>query len=328
MAVFNKRLSIVISLVAVALAGAAVYLFLRPSVEVPKTSEDEILPRVDVATMLGKIEDAQAVDSLKNALVDSSSAIRAQAVVAMGQLGHPRALPDLISALSDSNFFVRIRAVSALASMDYLPTNEKEKQRYSRELDAFFSVVNNEGAMADDPLIHLDVGQVYEYNKAFDKALHHYRYALRLAPDSADAQDHVQRLLEEEARYQKLVKIVTPVIEKEVRAQVALGLAYVHRGKLSEGVALLQKAVGAGVRSEIVETGLGDAKRKLGHFDMARKHYETALTIGPGFSGAHRGLALLDYSRGDAKSGHTHWDAFMRSQNNASDGVKQLMEKR
>ena len=353
----NKRLSIVIAWVAVALFGAAVYLFLRSDVEVPVqqdgrvgqvdaiepdyvgdasvdsksqdtlASDTKALMRADVAAVLGKLRDAQSVSELRNALSDSHSDIRAQAADALGRLGHPSVIPDLVSALSDSVFLVRIRAAYALASMDYIP-RKSERNRYTRALDEFQSVVTDAGIMADDAHMHLDVGQYHEINNAYDRALEHYRYALRFAPDLTEAQDRIKRLNDENIRYNKLVDMVTPVIEKDVRAQVALGLAYVHRGKLENGVAFLQKAVNAGVHSEIVETGLGDAQRKLGNFDVAKTHYETALKMGSGSPGAHRGLALLAYSDGNVKSGQVHWDHFVQAQSNVSDGVKQLMEKR
>jgi len=284
------------------------------------------LTRAGIALMLGKLGDVQVVGELQQALSDSHSAVRAQAAVALGRLGHPVVLADLASALTDSVFSVRIRAAYALASMDYVPANGEEKSRYKAALDEFEAIVR-EGMMADDANMHLNVGKLHEMNRAYDRALEHYRYALRFLPGLADAQDRTQRLLEEEARYKKLVQIVTPVIKKDVRAQIALGLAYVHRGKLQEGVALLQKAAGAGVRSEILETGLGDAHRKMGNFDMAKRHYETALKIGSGFPGAYRGLALLAYTRGYSESGHTYWAQFMRSQNDASSEVKKLMKK-
>ncbi len=287
------------------------------------TSENAPLTRAGVVTILGKLGDVQVVDDLRRALVDSHSAVRAQAVVALGRLGHPKVLPDLVAALVDSVFSVRIRAAYSLASMEYVPTSSEDEARYRRALDAFRSIVSGEGILSDDPNMHLNVGQIYEFDGVFDRALEHYRYALRFAPGLADVQDRTQRLLEDEARYKKLVEMLTPVVEKDMRAQVAMGLAYIHRGKPREGIALLEKAVG--MRSEIVQTGLGDAQRKLGNFERARWHYDEALRMGS--KSAHRGMALIAYLLGDSTSGERHWDRFVQGRDNASDAVKKLMKK-
>ena len=279
------------------------------------------LTRAGVIAILGTLGDARVVGDLKRALADSHSAVRAQATVALGRIGDPMALSDLVAVLADSVFSVRIRAAYSLARMGYVPGNGEDGARYTRALDAFQAIVSGDGLLADDANMHLNVGQIHEFDRAFDRAREHYGYALRFAPGLAEAQDRMQRLLEGEARYKKLVEMLTPVVEKDMRARIALGLAYIHRGEVREGIALLQ----VDARSEIVQTGLGDAYRALGDFERAKRHYKAALAMGSAFPGAHRGLALIAYSQGDSTSGKAHWDRFVQGRDKASDGVKRLM---
>ena len=282
------------------------------------------LTRAGVIAILGALGDGRVAGDLKRALVDSHSAVRAQAAVALGRIGDPMALPELVAALADSVFSVRIRAAYSLASLGYVPENRGDGARYRRALDAFQAIVSGDGLLADDAFMHLNVGQIHEFDRAFDQAREHYGYALRFAPGLVEAQDRMQRLLEAEARYKKLVEMLTPVMGKDARARIALGLAYIHRGKARAGIALLQ----TDARSEIVQTGLGDAHRTLGNFDRAKRHYETALAMAREFPGAHRGLALIAYSQGDSTSGKKHWDRFVQGRDETSDGVKRLMKKR
>lgn len=284
-------------------------------------SELPPLTHAGVIAILGALGDARVVGDLKRALVDSHSAVRAQAAVALGRIGHPMALPELVAALADSVFSVRIRAAYSLSRMGYVPKNGEDGARYRRALDAFQAIVSGDGLLADDAFMHLNVGQIHEFDRAFDHAREHYGYALRFAPGLVEAQDRMQRLLEDEARYKKLVEMLTPVMEKDARARIALGLAYIHRGKAREGIALLQ----ADARSEVVQTGLGDAYRTLGNFDRAKRHYETALEMAREFPGAHRGLSLIAYSQGDSTSGKKHWDRFVQGRDETPDGVKRLM---
>lgn len=284
-------------------------------------SELPPLTRAGVIAILGTLGDARVVGDLTHALIDSHSAVRAQAAVALGRIGHPRALPYLVAALGDSVFSVQIRAAYSLGRMDYVPENGEDKARYTRALDAFRAIVSGDGLLADDAFMHLNVGQIHEFDRAFDQAREHYGHALRFAPGLVDAQDRMQQLLEDEARYKKLVEMLTPAVEKDMRARIALGLAYIHRGEVREGIALLQVEV----RSELVQTGLGDAYRALGNFERAKQHYKSALALAREFPGAHRGLALIAYSQGDSTAGKAHWNRFVQGRAGASDGVKRLM---
>jgi len=259
------------------------------------------------------------------ALTDSHSAVRAHAAVALGRIGHPAATQPLVSALTDSVFSVRIRSAFSLATLDYVPETSEVQQHYAHALDEFLSIVTGHGMMADDGNMHLNVGQIYEFRKGFDRALVHYRYALRFLPGFADLQNRTRRLLEAEARYEKLVDLLQPVVDRDPRAQVALGLAYVHYGKAEEGIGLLTRTTDAGVRSELVETGLGDGYRWLGQFENAEQHYRLALAINADFPGAHRGLALLAYTRGDEAMGRMHWSRFELHQGDAQNQVRTLM---
>ena len=282
------------------------------------------LLRAGLVEILGKLGDRRALPQLVVALEDSHSSVRAQASAALGRVGHPLAIRPLVTALSDSVFSVRIRAAYALALLDYVP-EEMNKKMYEDALDAFVSVVTGKGMMADDAHMHLNVGQIYEFRKKYEAALKHYRHALGFLPGLVEAQNRTQRLLEAEARYQKLVSLVNPVVDRDVRAQVALGLAYVHRGRTTQGIEFLNKAVLSGVRSDIVETGLGDAYRWLGQFDQAQQHYENAVRLVDDTPGAHRGLALLMYARGDDENGRSHWLRFEQTQQGGEARVRELM---
>jgi Flp pilus assembly protein TadD len=74
-----------------------------------------------------------------------------------------------------------------------------------------------------------------------------------------------------------------------------------------------------------VETGLGDAYRSVGQYDQAEQHYRAALVFAQGSPGAHRGLALLMYARGDQEEGRVHWSRFEQTQGGGEASVRELM---
>ena len=272
-------------------------------------SEDPLL-RAGVASIVGDLGSLAALPELVVALGDTHSVVRSQAAVALGKLGHPGALLPLAGALFDSVFSVRTRAAFSLIMLDFVPTTVADRQRHEAALEELRSVVEGRGMMADDAEMHLNLGQVRELQHNFQAALQHYRYALRFAPGLPEAQGRMERLLEGEARYRKLVEMLAPRADSDPRASMALGLAHVHRGRLAEGIALLKRAVTAGGRSEMVQFGLGEAYRKQGKFGLSGGHYRAALAIWPDFSDAHRGLAFLAFASGAEEEGRHHWAQF------------------
>ena len=67
-----------------------------------------------------------------------------------------------------------------------------------------------------------------------------------------------------------------------------------HRaGDLEAAEKTLQLAIDVAPDHPVAHNELGIVYRKLGRFDAARRHYEAALTIYPGYHYARRNLAVL-----------------------------------
>jgi HEAT repeat protein len=74
------------------------------------------------AWVLGKMEEAQAVNALISALADDYDSVRENAAWALGQIRDPRAVEALVTAMMDEYANVRQYAVSALAEMAHPET--------------------------------------------------------------------------------------------------------------------------------------------------------------------------------------------------------------
>ncbi|MBN1825308.1 MAG: HEAT repeat domain-containing protein [Candidatus Eisenbacteria bacterium] len=81
-------------------------------------SDPETSVRCAAAEALGRLESAEAVDPLLDALKVGDAKIRQSAAYALGLVGDPRARPALEKAKSDADELVRFFAEEALVEID------------------------------------------------------------------------------------------------------------------------------------------------------------------------------------------------------------------
>jgi len=156
-------------------------------------------------------------------------------------------------------------------------------------------------------------------------------------PSRVQVQEEVGFTITEEAR-----------IGGDVRADYETALSYLQQGRHDEGIALLERVAAAapelsapridlGVAQHragdleaaeknlllalesnseqpAAHTELGTIYRKTGRFDEARKSYESALAVYPGFHFARRNLAVLcDLYLADLECALQNYEAYMKT---------------
>jgi len=274
-------------------------------------TEDPLL-RAGSAGLLGRVRDSSAVHVLMTAMADTNQVVRYKAAIALGEIGHPRAIPALRRALDDSVFTVRIRAAYCLAQLDYWPVTEMDRTRYRAVFTEHEQMVTQ--MLADSPEAHVTLGETFEYRRRYPEAALSYQRALRIDARNEAAQGHVTRLVESESRFRKLEEMLGPASGKDARAAAALGMAYGDRGRWDDAVAMLERADSPSQRSGLVALGLGEVYRRLGRLEDAEEAYRRATATGGGLPGAHRGLALIAYTRGRTADGDSHWTRFLEAE--------------
>ena len=141
----------------------------------------------------------------------------------------------------------------------------------------------------------------------FDEAIAHYRKALEIKPDNAEAHDNLGIALagrgqvdEAIAHYRKALEIKPDFAE----AHNNLGIALAGRGQLDEAIAQYRKALE--IKPDFAEAhhNLGAALAGRGQLDEAIAHYRKALEIKPDYAEAHNNLGIALAGLRTVRRGH------------------------
>jgi tetratricopeptide (TPR) repeat protein len=121
-------------------------------------------------------------------------------------------------------------------------------------------------SVAEESFIaHINLGLALHQNAKLDEAIAHYRAAVRLRPNYAEAHNN-------------------------------LAVALVDQGKIDDAIEELLEAIKAKPRDEVYHLNVAVLLNQKGNRTAAVEHLETALKLNPGYADARR---ELDRQRGE-----------------------------
>lgn len=97
-----------------------------------------------------------------------------------------------------------------------------------------------------------------------------------------------------------------------VEAQINLGVAHYHLGKLREAAQALGEALRLDPRHPIAHFNLGCVQEERGSTSTAIRHFELALRDMPNHADAHFNLAAAYEKSGQPSRAQDHWRAYLR----------------
>jgi Tfp pilus assembly protein PilF len=155
-------------------------------------------------------------------------------------------------------------------------------------------------ALALDPKLvtaHFGLGQVYQTQKANDKAVEAYSKVLEIAPDHVWANNNLAWILAEQHRdLNRAAWLATKALEgapKNGRIMDTLGWVYYQQGKLDDAEAQFKQASEVLPKEAVVQYHLGLVAYKQGKKVEASSAFKRALLLNANFEEAASARKLI-----------------------------------
>jgi tetratricopeptide (TPR) repeat protein len=143
---------------------------------------------------------------------------------------------------------------------------------------------------------HANLGLVLDNLGESEKAVHHWKEALKLDPSDAATRGVLasaylsrQQYPEAAAEYREVIRVEP----KNARAHNNLGFALEKLGKVDEAIAAYKEAIELDAKMAIAHNNLGALYERQGQRDLAKQCYLKARQIDPNFEDAKKNLQRL-----------------------------------
>jgi tetratricopeptide (TPR) repeat protein len=166
---------------------------------------------------------------------------------------------------------------------------------------------------------HFKYGAALEESGKLDEALRHYRDALRIEPDYAEAHYNLANgLMKAGATADSLAEAgthLTAALQLNpdfAEAHNATGVHSLMRGEIESAVAHFKDAIRLKADYALAHNNLGTALGNQGRFDDAILSYKQAVTVDPGYAEAHANVAVLLAQQGKNDDAISHLKEALR----------------
>jgi tetratricopeptide (TPR) repeat protein len=151
------------------------------------------------------------------------------------------------------------------------------------------------------PIAHNNLGNVYQSQGLYDRAIEQYQAALRLEPDFAEAYYNLGVAYQYQGLYDLAIEQYQATLKLRpdyVRAHYNLGIAYQYQGLYDRAIEQYQAALKLWPYYAEAYNNLGNVYQSIGLNDMAIEHYLAALKLRPDLAEAHFNLGWSYLKKG------------------------------
>jgi tetratricopeptide (TPR) repeat protein len=144
------------------------------------------------------------------------------------------------------------------------------------------------------PMFHYNIGEALRRLERLDEAARHYRKAIKLKPDYAEAYHSLGLILKVHGHFDEAAKHYLRAVQYDpanAEAWNNLGNLRVLQGNASDAITHFQRALALRPNHPQILTNLANALVQGGKLDEALKHYQRVILTQPDYPEAHMNLA-------------------------------------
>lgn len=190
----------------------------------------------------------------------------------------------------DPNFATAVAWLAMSHMLDYV---NQWSEAPDKSLDTAYELANRAVALDEkNPEAHNVLGIVLHWTKDLDRAIVAYERALALDPNFAHAYASLGLTLYYAREPERGLRFLEQAVRLDPRHPDHflhfLGLIYFALGRFEEAIAVLERRLIRNPNTDVSRVLLASIYGHLGRHDEARKHWEQALEVNPGYSLEHR----------------------------------------
>lgn len=162
----------------------------------------------------------------------------------------------------------------------------------------------------DNYVIHNHLGAAFKARNEFDKAITHFKQAIRINPLHASALSNLGAAWAEKGNTSKAIDYYNKALEidpNRFSTHYNLALGLMAQGRVNEAVKHYRKVLRLNPRHAEAHNNYGVILANQGHIDDAEFHFSEALRLKPDYCQAHYNMGLILYRKGEKRRAMIHF---------------------
>ena len=151
------------------------------------------------------------------------------------------------------------------------------------------------------PIAHNNLGNAYQSEGIFDKAIEHYQTALSLKPDYVKAHNNLGNAYQSIGMFDKAIEHYQTALKLKpdyAEAYNNIAVIYMSKGQFSKAIEYYRTALRLKPGNAELHYNLGLAYQSEDLLDKAIEHYQIALRLKPDIAEAHKNLGIAYMKKG------------------------------
>jgi tetratricopeptide (TPR) repeat protein len=202
----------------------------------------------------------------------------------------------------------QVAAVIACIALAFFEVQSCRQASYWRSSQSIFE--HTLAVTGKNPVVHTNLGVVFDHEGKRDEAMAQYRKALELDSDYPEAHNGIGLLLDAEGKTEEAKDHYRQAIASRpsfAEAHNNLGAIFDLEGKSGEAIAEYEKALALRPDFADARKNLGVVLAREGRRDEAEAQYRQALATKPDYADAHNNLGVILARTGKTEEAISHY---------------------
>ena len=152
----------------------------------------------------------------------------------------------------------------------------------------------------DNTEVYNNMGIAYNHKGSYDKAIEYYEKAIELNPDLSEAFNNMGNAYSDKGNYDKAIECYQKVIElnpDDVDAYYNMGNAYFKKGNYNKAIECYKESIELNPDDVDAYSNMGFTYKNKGNYDKAIEYYQKAIELKPDKDEAYNNMGIAYHEK-------------------------------